>query len=199
MQQFQNCCQISIGEPCVCHYCHIGLTDPRGLGLAWIEAAIVMPWGTFAVLLGNLFVLHATWRWIYYTSAIYAAICLVGTTVFYFPPARPLRDYDRTRWQQLAQLDYGAIVLYTGGLTSVLLGLSWADSPNHAWGSVSVVAPIVVGGLGFIAAFVYDLTIMKNLARPLFPRDLLRQYREFTVCLIVVFVGGMVYVSIRSS
>ena len=154
-----------------------------------------MPWGTFAILLGNLFVLHATWRWIYYVSAIYAAICLIGTALFYFPPTRPLRDYERTRWQQALHLDFGAMLLYTGGLTSVLLGLSWAGSLGHAWRSISVVAPIVLGGLGFIAAFVYDFTIMKDLPRPLFPRDLLRQYREFTVCLVVVFVGGMVYVS----
>ena len=172
--------------------------ESRGLGLAWIEAAIVLPWGTFAILLGNLLVLHATWRWIYIVSAIYAAVCLIGTAVFYFPPARPLKDYERTRWQQVLQLDYGAMVLYTGGLTSTLLGLSWAGSAGHSWSSVSVVAPIVFGVLGFIAAFVYDFTIMKNLARPLFPRDLMRQYREFTVCLIVVFVGGMVYVSLIS-
>jgi len=128
-------------------------------------------------------------------SVIYAAICLVGTAIFYFPPARPLQDYERTRWQQLLQLDFGAMLLYTGGLTSVLLGLSWAGSPGHRWSSASVAVPIVVGGCGFIASFLYNFTLVEGLARPLCPKYLLKQYRKFTASLVVIFVGGMAYVS----
>ena len=169
----------------------------RSLGVAYIETALVVPWAVLAVLLGQLFVLHATWRWVYYVSIIYATVALIGTAVFYFPPPRPRNDYDKSRWQQFLELDFVGIILYAGGLTSFLLGLSWAGTTTHPWRSASVVAPIVIGGLAFIACFVYDFVVISNKPgrHALFPRDLLARFREYTVSLIVLFVAGMVYYS----
>lgn len=143
--------------------------------------------------------LHATWRWVYYISTIYAAICLAGTAVFYFPPARPLHDFEKTRLQQVRELDYIGILLYTGGLASVLLGLSWGGEAAHPWRSASVVAPIVVGALGFIGCFLYDFFVRDSTnLHTLFPRDLMTRFREYTVSLVVVFVAGMVYYSMSA-
>ena len=104
-----------------------------------------------------------------------------------------MRDYDRTRWQQFLQLDFVGYALYTAGLTVFLLGLSWGGEAGHAWQSASVLAPIILGALGFIAVFFYDFVFFKDKGRPLFPKDLFQQYREFTVSLASVFVAGMIY------
>ena len=165
------------------------------MAISWVEFSITLPWAAMGVLIGNLFVLHANWRWVYYIAIIYAALVLVGTAVLYFPPPRPMQDYDRTRWQQFLRLDFGGYALYTASLTALLLGLSWGGSAGHPWNSASVVAPIVLGALGLIGVFFYDFVIFKDKGRPIFPKDLFQQYREFTVSLVSVFVAGMVYFS----
>lgn len=106
---------------------------------------------------------------------------------------------DKKRRRELLSLDYLGIILYAGGLTAVLLGLSWGGTPGHPWRSASVVAPIILGAVGFASAFVYDFTISeKSGRRALFPRHLLIRFREFTLSLLVVFVAGMVYYSMSS-
>ncbi len=123
------------------------------MGLAWTEFCITIPWGVLATLLANQLNTHATWRWVYYLSIIYAVICLVGTALFYFPPARPRKDYEKTRCQQFMELDFIGYVLYAGGLTVFLIGLSWAGEADHPWYSASVVAPIVLGAIVFYQHF----------------------------------------------
>ncbi|KAJ9603453.1 hypothetical protein H2200_012231 [Cladophialophora chaetospira] len=167
----------------------------RALGIACIEGFLTIPWVALAFLLGNLFVVHATWRWVYYICIIYAALSLVGTAIFYFPPPRPRPgDASRTRLQEFLELDFIGILLYAGGLTSILLGLSWGGTAGHAWKSASVVAPIILGALAFVASFGYDFLVVEKTRRhTLFPRDMLRRFREFTISLVVAFTTGMVY------
>lgn len=99
----------------------------------------------------------------------------------------------------MLELDYIGIFLYTAGLTSILLGLSWGGNPGHAWKSGSVVAPIVLGAVGFIASFVYDFTVVEKTGRhALFPRRLLTKFREFTISLVCIFVSAMVYYSMSA-
>ncbi|OCT45156.1 putative major facilitator superfamily transporter [Cladophialophora carrionii] len=168
----------------------------RGMGLAWTEFCITIPWGLLATLLANQLNEHATWRWVYYLSIIYAAVCFVGTAIFYFPPARPRKDYDKTRWEEFCELDFIGYTLYAGGLTVFLIGLSWAGEEDHAWNSASVVAPIVLGGLVFIGTFVYDWTVKPKL--PLMPLHIFRMVREFTILLVALFVSGMVFFAMVS-
>jgi hypothetical protein len=89
-------------------------------------------------------------------------------------------------------------MLYAGGLTSILLGLSWGGTAGHAWKSASVVAPIVLGAAGFITSFVYDYLVVGKRRHTLFPRELLGRFREFTVSLAVAFTTGMVYYSMSA-
>ena len=151
-----------------------------------------MPWAVCAALIGNAFVQHATWRWCYYIGIIYSAIALIGTAIVYFPPSRPQQDYEVSRWDELKSLDWAGLALYTGGLTVLLIGLTWAGSAEHPWKGTSVIAPIVIGAAALIACFAYDFTICKHAFLPL---DLFRRVKEFTVLLVLVFVSGMVYYS----
>lgn len=169
------------------------------MGIAIIEGFLTLPWTALAFLLSNLLYLYASWRWVYYICIIYSAVCLAGTAAIYFPPPRPRGDENKTRWQEVLELDYIGIFLYAGGLTSVLLGLSWGGNPGHAWKSASVIAPIVLGAAGFIASFVYDFTVVEKTGRhALFPRRLLSKFREFTISLVCIFVSAMVYYSMSA-
>lgn len=146
-----------------------------------------------SVLIANELVLHATWRWCYYIAIIYSVICIVGTAIFYFPPSRPRNDYDKTRWQEFTELDFVGLGLFTVGLTLFLVGLTYLGKSSY---SVTLVASTVtIGGLVFIACFLYDFTIPKN---PIFPFHLFAMFREFTVHLIILFIAGMIWQAVTT-
>jgi hypothetical protein len=148
-----------------------------------------VPWGTACVLIGNALSTKTElgWRWCFYFALIFAVISLVGTFVFYYPPTRPQFDGDLTRWDHIKQIDYVGFVLFGAGLTSFLIGLTWAGQADHPWKGASVIAPLVIGVVTLVACFIYDFTIA---SRPLFPWIVLKEFRDFTVLLFVVFVAG---------
>jgi len=169
----------------------------RGTGLALTEAAINFPFGIANVLIATLLAVYTQqgWRWCYYMGLIFGVISLVGTLLTYFPPSRPQYDYETTRWQEFVQLDFLGLFLYTTGLTTFLVGLTWAGQPGHPWKSASVIAPIIVGFCTLMACFAYDFTLA---TRPLFPLPVFKQVREFTVLLGIVFVAGMIFYSMSA-
>lgn len=150
---------------------------------------MTIPWAAAGTLIATSLNKNtaAGWRWCYYIGIIYGVLSMIGTIVFYYPPPRPQYDFEKSRWQEIKEIDYVGFVLFTAGLTILLIGLTWAGSVDHPWDSASTIAPIVVGVVVLIACFIYDFTIPKQ---PLFPLHLFRQFREFTVLLVVVFVAG---------
>jgi len=120
------------------------------------------------------------WRWCYYIGSIFAVISTLGTLLFYWPPTRPQFDNEKTRWQEVKELDFVGLALYSAGLVTFLVGLTWAGQTDHPWRSVSVIAPIIAGFCCLIACFAYDFTLAK---RPLFPLVVFRKLRDFTILL----------------
>ena len=169
----------------------------RAMSLSFVEFVLCVPWAACAVLWANLLQEHGSWRWLYYISIMYSTAALIGTGLFYFPPARPRHDFEKTRWQEFIELDFTGLFLYTVGVTITLVGLSWAGTGGHAWRSASVIAPIVVGVILLICCFGYDWFIVSD-EKAFFPLHLFRRFREFTVLLVVIFVAGMVYYSMSS-
>ncbi|KAL2210417.1 MFS general substrate transporter [Sarocladium strictum] len=160
----------------------------RGIGIGWTEFCITIPWGSLSGLIGTQLYLKASWRWCYYITIIYASIVLVGTFICYFPPSRPQHDYEKSRWQQVKELDYIGLFLFATGLTLFLVGVTFLGAAHRSM--TLVVVTIAVGACVFISAFIYDFTVPK---KPLFPLKLLRMYREFTVYLIILFICGMIW------
>lgn len=169
------------------------LTTSRGIGLGWTEFAINIPFGGLAVLIANLLVKHANWRWCYYIAIIYSVVCIVGTAIFYFPPSRPRNDYDKTRWQEFAELDFTGLFLFAAGLTIFLVGLTYLG--NTTYSKAVVGSTITIGAIVFAGCFIYDFTIPKN---PIFPFHLVAMYSEFTVHLVILFIAGMVWQAVTS-
>ena len=161
-----------------------------GIGLAWTEFCINVPFGITGTLVASKLASDATWRWCYYIVIIFAGVTGAGVALTYFPPQRPQEDFEKTRWQEVMELDFIGIALYATGLTVFLIGWSWAGNAGHAWKSASVIVPIVVGFLVFCLCFAYDWTLAK---KPFFPYHLFARVREFTVILVVLFVSGMVF------
>ncbi len=93
--------------------------------------------------------------------------------------------------QELREMDYVGIVLFTGGLILFLLGLS-AGGTIHPWDSAYVIATLVVGGVTLVAFVLYE--IYMPLRRPLVPMELFKNY-DYDIANILSIVGGMVYYS----
>ncbi|KAK2757513.1 trichothecene efflux pump [Colletotrichum kahawae] len=160
----------------------------RSLGLGILESGIAVPWGILSVLLGNALLKYASWRWIFYLGIIIEVLGLIGTAFSYHPTARPRGDYDKTRLQQLRDVDWIGLFLFTTGLAVALIGLTWGGTPAYPWNSAGAIAPIVVG-FGVLAfGFWYDFKIA---AHPMFPLKLFVMFRQYSVLLVVLFVSGM--------
>ncbi|KIW90309.1 uncharacterized protein Z519_08953 [Cladophialophora bantiana CBS 173.52] len=168
----------------------------RGTGLALTEYAINVPWCA-NVLIATELNLHTSlgWRWCYYIGLIFAVVSTLGTLLFYWPPKRPQFDIEKTRWQEVKELDFVGLALYSAGLVTFLIGLTWAGQANHPWRSASVIVPIIAGFCCLVACFAYDFTLAK---RPLFPLVVFRKLRDFTMLLGIVFVAGMTFYSMMA-
>lgn len=133
----------------------------RGAGIGFTEVCMTIPWAVSGVLIATSLNANtaAGWRWCYYLGLSFGVLSMIGTILFYFPPARPQHDFEKTRWQEIKEIDYVGCALYTAGLTIFLIGLTWAGQPAHPWKSASVLAPIIVGFALLVACFVYDFTV----------------------------------------
>ncbi|KAM0269400.1 hypothetical protein ACHAQH_009773 [Verticillium albo-atrum] len=160
----------------------------RAIGVGILEGGITMPWGVVAPVLAGALYKHTTWRWIFYICIIVEAIALVGTAFFYWPTSRPRGDFDKTRWQQFKEIDWIGLTLFTTGLATCLVGITWGGTPEHPWDSASALTPIFVGFAALIACFVYDFYYAKD---PLFPLELFKMWRGFSLLLVVLFISGM--------
>ncbi|KAL2783465.1 fungal trichothecene efflux pump [Aspergillus keveii] len=107
-----------------------------------------------------------------------------------FPPSRPLQDHERTRWQQTRDIDIVGLALYTGGLTTFLVGLQSAGQEANGWQSTKVIALLVAGLVALVGCFLYDFLVASN---PVFPYRIFRQLRDVTLLLAVAFLAGLVY------
>lgn len=83
------------------------------------------------------------------------------------------------------------------------MGISWGGI-SYPWSSAPVIAPIVIGGVLFIACFVWDFSGIPK--QPIFPLHLFTKFREYTILLAyiifrnylicrIVFVAGFTYYS----
>ncbi|KAF1950101.1 MFS general substrate transporter [Byssothecium circinans] len=159
----------------------------RGVGLAWTEFNLAS-WAVPSTILANAMISNATWRIMFYLCVGYGAFSLIGTFFVYFPPSHPRPD-DKTKWQEFKELDFIGTGLFTVGLVVFLYGLN-SGGNTYAWGAAGTVAPLVLGLLTSLAAFVYDALVH---ADPLFPWYLFKNFREFSALIVLVFVAGMVF------
>ncbi|KAK4499760.1 hypothetical protein PRZ48_007946 [Zasmidium cellare] len=120
------------------------------------------------------------WRSIYYLTLALG---------FYHPPKFEKLHCNRTKMQEIRELDFGGIILYTGGLLLFLLGLSWGGV-LHPWDSGYVLGTLITGIVVLMLFVLYE--IFMPLRRPLIPMHLFRNF-DYVMVNILSIVGGMVY------
>lgn len=80
----------------------------------------------------------------YYLNLITNSIALALFYICYHPPTHAQLHEGRSMKQDLKDLDWVGIVLFSGGLTSFVLGLSWGGG-LHPWASYHVLVPLILG------------------------------------------------------
>ncbi|OAL44211.1 TRI12-domain-containing protein [Pyrenochaeta sp. DS3sAY3a] len=145
--------------------------------------------------LSRLFIAHTGpgWRWNYYFSIIINGIATILWFLCYHPPAFEHLHKNRSKWQELKDIDITGIILFTGGLLLFLMGLSWGGQ-LYEWSSAHVIATMVVGFIMLVAFVLWEL--YAPLSRPLVPMHLFKSW-DFNVIVIMTSVGGMLYYSLN--
>jgi hypothetical protein len=91
-------------------------------------------------------VANLNWRWTLYVGILSNGVALILVGIFYWPPGFVgLHPEGKSRLQQFKELDFVGLILFGGGLTSFLLGVSWGNNP-YPWRSVTVLVPLLLGG-----------------------------------------------------
>jgi MFS family permease len=111
----------------------------------------------FGPVIAPAFVQHtaAGWRWSYYLNIIVSGLATTLFFLFYHPPNFRLLHANRSKWQQFVRMDFVGFVLFTGGLCTFLMGLSWGGS-GYPWKSTHVILAIVIGFIALATFVLYD-------------------------------------------
>lgn len=123
---------------------------------SWAIGSIVGP------VVGGALVERASWRWCFHINFPFCVISIVATYVFIHSgraSAAPLA-------QKLGQVDWVGAVLFVGGLTSFLVGLSWGGV-QHPWTSPATKAPVAAGMVGVALFLGWQVYRGKNSLLPL--------------------------------
>ncbi|KAK4158735.1 major facilitator superfamily domain-containing protein [Cladorrhinum sp. PSN259] len=111
---------------------------------AWALGSVLGP------LIGGLFVEHAFWSWCFYINFPFCALGLVMVPLFV-----KLTTKKTSLASKLARVDWLGGFLFIGGLTSFLVGMSWAGV-QFSWKSVQVLVPMLVGVASVAASIVWE-------------------------------------------
>ncbi|KAH6681599.1 siderophore iron transporter [Halenospora varia] len=153
-----------------------------------------VPFATFGGLLARTFASHtaAGWRWNYYLNLIVNSIAAILFFICYHPPSHKELDRTKSLGKKLKEIDYIGVLLFSGGLTSFILGLSWGGG-LHPWNSVSVILPIVLGFVILVAFGIYEAYM--PLTNPLIPIVLFKN-ASFLALVGVCSVATMFFYSL---
>lgn len=148
-----------------------------------------------AALLGTYcagaFVKYESWRWSYFLNAFAYFIAGTSIALTYFPPPPALRRRE-SLGQLLRNVDLIGILILSGSLASLILGLTWGGT-TYAWGSGTVIATLVVGCAGLMGLGLYEGFVKKD---GLFDHRLFEN-RNFPILLFVCTIDGMLLLGVN--
>jgi EmrB/QacA subfamily drug resistance transporter len=129
-------------------------TDPTERGKAFaIYGGIAGAGGAIGLLLGGILTSYVSWRWTLFVNLVFAAVAATGALMW----LKNDRAADRD------PLDIPGLVLATGGLFSVVFGLSHAETT--AWKNPFTVGFLILGVV-LLAVFAY---VQTRRTHPLLP------------------------------
>lgn len=77
---------------------------------------------------------YHSFRWSYYTNGIAYGVTAVLVAAFYWPPPTGLRRQGNRLKQLAIRIDYVGILLFTGSIASLVIGLTWGGE-SYPWNS----------------------------------------------------------------
>jgi hypothetical protein len=80
------------------------------------------------MVIGNAVAARASWRWVYWVPFILNCIGFVMVFLFYRPKNQYIKEEGKSRFQELADLDWVGFALWTAGLLLFLLGISFGGN-----------------------------------------------------------------------
>lgn len=145
------------------------------------------PLGIYALELAT----YATWRWCIWISLIWVGIGQFLTFFFYRPPPRQFHGKQLSMGQKLARVDVLGAFLSLSGIVLFLFGLA-AGGYTSPWKSALTLAPLFIGFFLLVALGFWE-TYARN---PIFPPGMFKNYRVFTLTLVITAVAGANFFSI---
>ncbi|KAF2729587.1 MFS general substrate transporter [Polyplosphaeria fusca] len=111
---------------------------------AWSIGSIIGP------VIGGVLTEHTTWRWVFYINFPF---CFLGFILAIFF-VRLNAVSKLTLKEKLGKTDWIGALLFIGGATSFLVGLSWGGV-QYPWDSAQTLAPILVGAFGIVSFVIW--------------------------------------------
>ncbi|KAF2007662.1 siderophore iron transporter, partial [Amniculicola lignicola CBS 123094] len=172
----------------------------RGWGQGMITL-LVLPSLGFGPIVARTIVQNVAggWRFTYWLATIINGIGLVLFIFFYFPPNFRELQPDKSRMREVRQIDYigfvathHPFVIYVRTIC-LLLALTWGGA-TYPWKSGKIIALLIVGCLGLIAFFLYE--IFMPLEQPLLPMQLFK-IRNYWIAVLIGSIAQMSYYALN--
>ncbi|KAJ7704931.1 iron permease [Mycena rosella] len=137
--------------------------------------------------IGGAIVQRTTWRWLFYINLPMGVAAFVSVFAFF-----RLRQPPRPNLLQcIASLDLIGNTMIIGSATSCIIAFTWAGI-KFPWISVHILAPLIIGMLGLIGAFSYEMFCS---ASPSIPRSILSN-RTSLSGYISSFIHGIIIATV---
>ncbi|KAF2110313.1 fungal trichothecene efflux pump [Lophiotrema nucula] len=151
------------------------------------------PIATFGPKIARAFVQHPSlgWRWTYYLNIIVIGCAIILLFFCYHPPSFHMLHEHKSKKEQMKELDYVGMFLWTAGLVLFLSGISWGGG-LFPWKSAAVISTIIIGAVLLIAFGFWEA--YGNNKYPLMPMKFFRN-RGFISLVACATVASMFYYS----
>ena len=159
-----------------------------------------------SVLWGQLIASHAGWRYCGALCGAWAAVGLIMTAIFYFPPPR-VNSQGLSRKEIISQIDFVGGFLSIVGFLLLNCALQWGgyqvrrqltaedetDFRQYKWKSAHVLVPLILGIVMLIGFVLWETKVAKF---PMFPSRLKQEPRILALTLVITFISGANFFSI---
>ncbi len=112
-----------------------------------------------STLWAQLITSHSSWRYLGILCGAWAAIGLIMTVIFYFPPPRA-NSHGLTQRQVLSRIDFVGGALSIPGTLLFMMGLQWGGY-QYPWASPHVLVCLLLGLVLILAFIVWESKFAK--------------------------------------